>query len=44
MSQPGGNDFLIDLFREEVQTHSQILAEGWWLWSRAAPIRNSSQR
>ncbi len=28
MSQPGGNDFLIDLFREEVQTHSQILADG----------------
>lgn len=28
MNQPGGNDFLIDLFREEVRTHSQILADG----------------
>ena len=28
MSQPGGDDFLIDLFREEVRTHSQVLTEG----------------
>lgn len=28
MSQPGGDDFLIDLFREEVRTHSQVLADG----------------
>ena len=28
MSQAGGDDFLIDLFREEVRTNSQILTEG----------------
>lgn len=28
MSQPCADDFLIDLFREEVRTHSQVLTEG----------------
>ena len=28
MSQPGGDDFLIDLFREEVRTNCQVLTEG----------------
>ena len=28
MSQPGGDDFLIDLFREEVHTHSHVLTDG----------------
>ena len=44
MSQASGDDFLIDLFREEVRTNCQILADGLVALEQGGAAPNGSRR